>query len=272
MTNTKFRKRALISSVAMLLVALVALGSATFAWFSTTNNATANNMTAKTNKASNILLNELKTDETALAHDWAQTLTFTQATSTSGTNGTLAMEPVTTKDFTNWYQVKAEAYNQGYNASNTYTAVQNIKSSGAYAKYTTLYIMNTGENTAATIVPTVTYADNSNTLGADYIRVALKPIAATTKETTAAGANTLVFGSDNDRSNVTTGWTAAAQTSDPDSIVTGAMGTPQSLGTLTKDAIYGYEVWVYFEGTDFDCKDAFAGGNFTVGFNVQKAA
>ena len=33
MTNTKFRKRALLSSVAMLLVALVALGSATFAWF-----------------------------------------------------------------------------------------------------------------------------------------------------------------------------------------------------------------------------------------------
>ena len=33
MKNTKFRKRALLSSVAMLLVALVALGSATFAWF-----------------------------------------------------------------------------------------------------------------------------------------------------------------------------------------------------------------------------------------------
>ncbi len=33
MTNTKFRRRALVSSIAMLLVALVALGSATFAWF-----------------------------------------------------------------------------------------------------------------------------------------------------------------------------------------------------------------------------------------------
>ena len=33
MTNTKFRKRALLSAVAMLLVALVALGSATFAWY-----------------------------------------------------------------------------------------------------------------------------------------------------------------------------------------------------------------------------------------------
>ncbi len=33
MKNTTFRKKALLSSVAMLLVALVALGSATFAWF-----------------------------------------------------------------------------------------------------------------------------------------------------------------------------------------------------------------------------------------------
>ena len=48
MTNTKFRKRALISSVAMLLVALVALGSATFAWFSTSNTANAAGLTMKT--------------------------------------------------------------------------------------------------------------------------------------------------------------------------------------------------------------------------------
>lgn len=268
MTNTKFRKRALLSSVAMLLVALVALGSATFAWFSTTNNATASSMTAKTNKASNILLNELKTDESALAHDWAQTLTFTQATSTSGTNGTLAMEPVTTKDFTNWYTTKATNYNDGFSTTAYGSALSNMQSAGTYAKYTTLYIMNTGENTAATINTSVSYADQSNTLGSDYIRVALKPITANTKETTAAGS-LIVFGSDNDRSNETAGWTAANQNAN--SIVTGPMGTAQSLGTLTKDAIYGYEVWVYFEGTDFDCKDAFAGGNFTVSFNVQKA-
>lgn len=47
MTNTKFRKRALLSSVAMLLVALVALGSATFAWFTTNKSVTANGFTGK---------------------------------------------------------------------------------------------------------------------------------------------------------------------------------------------------------------------------------
>ncbi len=47
MTNTKFRRRALISSVAMLLVALVALGSATFAWFTDNPKANAEGITGK---------------------------------------------------------------------------------------------------------------------------------------------------------------------------------------------------------------------------------
>ena len=46
MTNTKFRKRALLSSVAMLLVALVALGSATFAWFTENPQVTASGIVA----------------------------------------------------------------------------------------------------------------------------------------------------------------------------------------------------------------------------------
>jgi len=48
MTNTKLRKRALLSSVAMLLVALVALGSATFAWFVANPTATASGLALKT--------------------------------------------------------------------------------------------------------------------------------------------------------------------------------------------------------------------------------
>ena len=51
MTNTKFRKRALLSSLAMLLVALVALGSATFAWFVDDPNVTATGLTMKANTA-----------------------------------------------------------------------------------------------------------------------------------------------------------------------------------------------------------------------------
>ncbi|MBQ9680429.1 MAG: hypothetical protein IJV48_07100 [Ruminococcus sp.] len=56
MTNTKFRKRALLSSVAMLLVALVALGSATFAWFTANPNAEAHGISMKTTAAAGLVI------------------------------------------------------------------------------------------------------------------------------------------------------------------------------------------------------------------------
>jgi hypothetical protein len=56
MTNTKFRKRALLSSVAMLLVALVALGSATFAWFVNSPDANTTGFSMKTTTDSSLLL------------------------------------------------------------------------------------------------------------------------------------------------------------------------------------------------------------------------
>lgn len=56
MTNTKFRKRALLSSVAMLLVALVALGSATFAWFAANPNAKASGLQMKTTAADGLVV------------------------------------------------------------------------------------------------------------------------------------------------------------------------------------------------------------------------
>lgn len=56
MTNTKFRKRALLSSVAMLLVALIALGSATFAWFVNSPDANTKGFSMKTTTDSSLLL------------------------------------------------------------------------------------------------------------------------------------------------------------------------------------------------------------------------
>lgn len=56
MKNTTFRKKALLSSVAMLLVALVALGSATFAWFTANPNADASGLALKTTAASGLVI------------------------------------------------------------------------------------------------------------------------------------------------------------------------------------------------------------------------
>lgn len=54
--KTTSRKRLLISSVAMLLVAMLALGTATFAWFTTSTNPYADKFNAKTTKQSTLLL------------------------------------------------------------------------------------------------------------------------------------------------------------------------------------------------------------------------
>lgn len=56
MKNTTFRKKALLSSVCMLLVALVALGSATFAWFTSNPNAEAAGLALKTTAASGLVI------------------------------------------------------------------------------------------------------------------------------------------------------------------------------------------------------------------------
>ena len=56
MKNTSMKKKALLSSVAMLLVALVALGSATFAWFAANPNASAEGISVKTTAAAGLVI------------------------------------------------------------------------------------------------------------------------------------------------------------------------------------------------------------------------
>ena len=57
--KTTSRKRLLISSVAMLLVAMLALGTATFAWFTQSTTATANGINVKTIKSSELVISKL---------------------------------------------------------------------------------------------------------------------------------------------------------------------------------------------------------------------
>ena len=53
-THLLTKKRALISSVAMLLVAIIALGTATFAWFTSNTTATADGIYVRTQKVSEL--------------------------------------------------------------------------------------------------------------------------------------------------------------------------------------------------------------------------
>jgi ribosomal protein L18 len=70
MKTTK-RSKMLLSSIAMLLVALVALGSATFAWYFTNAQVTANGTTAKAAASSGLVIRKTTSDT------WAQAITYT---------------------------------------------------------------------------------------------------------------------------------------------------------------------------------------------------
>ena len=54
--KAKSRRRLIISSVAMLLVAMLALGTATFAWFTANPNATASGISMKTTAAAGLVI------------------------------------------------------------------------------------------------------------------------------------------------------------------------------------------------------------------------
>ena len=72
---TKSRKRILLSSIAMLLVALVALGSATFAWFSVSKTVTADSIEVKAIAAAG-----LEISKTSATSGFGTTVSFTDVT------------------------------------------------------------------------------------------------------------------------------------------------------------------------------------------------
>ena len=86
--KTNSRRRVLISSVAMLLVALVALSTATFAWFTTSTTAKADELNVKTIKASELVISK---DD----FKWGQEVKY-------GMNGT-TLRPASTANGSAWF-------------------------------------------------------------------------------------------------------------------------------------------------------------------------
>lgn len=262
MTNTKFRKRALLSSVAMLLVALVALGSATFAWFNTQNSAQAQSVKATTTKGSDIVLSE--TGGTT-ASPWTHSLNFAQYT----LHNQQQLVPVTTKDWSTWNYVNAADYDTGY-ATAAYSATD--KTNQAYLKHSYLYVKSSKDQDV-TITPNVTSTNPA------FVRMAFVPVtvAGTPTNHNAAtkvqGTKPIIWCNTglNDRSK--SQWNSASQNSaDPqwtssNATINTAMTTALTY-TATSEDIYGFEVFVWEEGTDLDCKDSNAASDITITFSV----
>lgn len=81
MKNTTFRKKALLSSVAMLLVAIVALGSATFAWFTQNPTVTATGLVMDASVTGGLQIYAGKAKDAGLL-DWATSTTLNAVANT----------------------------------------------------------------------------------------------------------------------------------------------------------------------------------------------
>ena len=247
MTNTKFRKRALLSSVAMLLVALVALGSATFAWFAANPNAEAHGISMKTTAGAGLVI-RTETDQT-----WSHSAQFNKNNAHGATiNATpVSMDQTTTSLWT----VVADN-------DSSYVA-KSGESMTTASNYTDFYKediycrLSTGSDTAANASREVKITGVQITANADAementMRVAIA------RGTTLLGTWALNVGGEHGQLTGTTQtssstWTgglnvAAASFQTP--VPTGLTG----LSANASDTSKALTVWVYMDGQDEGCK------------------
>ncbi len=237
MTNTKFRKRALLSSVAMLLVALVALGSATFAWFTSSTTAEANGLAISTTKSS-----ELKVAK--LNFQFADAVTYDDEAA--------SYVPASSKDGTNWFTSVA-ATKAEYTSNGTYaSATGAAKANAVYDEM--LNIKNVGgKATNATITIT-------GTIESSFARLAVVPCATAQSAANSAPAIT----EENFKANIYA--KSAADTWKPYDGSTGPVsdnytikavpgGATIDVGSIEPNTVKSYRILVWFEGEDSDCYD-----------------
>ena len=107
--KAKSRKRLLISSVAMLLVAMLALGTATFAWFTSNPNAEAHGISMKTTAAAGLVI-RTETDTT-----WSHSAALNSGGSTFNANP-VSQDQSTPANFWTVTAASAGAYGAGTEA------------------------------------------------------------------------------------------------------------------------------------------------------------
>lgn len=99
--STKALKTQLLAAVAMVLVASVALGSSTYAWFANNNKVTAEGMSVTAKSDVSFLLIKAGTADAASVKNDAKT-------AANGTNSTAALLPTAHKDVKNITEVEAK--------------------------------------------------------------------------------------------------------------------------------------------------------------------
>lgn len=261
--KTKSRKRLLISSVAMLLVAMLALGTATFAWFTQNTSATADGFGAKTVKASELKLSSRYVTK------WTESLHY---------NYDKVLKPVSTVNGKTWFTAVAAGKD---NSTASLASAKELTATEIpdYAIVDQLNIRNFGGAAVDKVKINFTLNeknDNGSATDYKYLRVALVPVSkagdtdAKDYQTKFAdsvyadgtdSANAISSLTKDAKNNVTEIKTAEISAKDASSTT---FSIPVgSLEAYNEKAPSGctayYNLYAWFEGQDGDCKDANAG-------------
>ena len=223
------KRRVLVSSVAMLLVALISLSTATFAWFTSSTTATANGINVTTSKASKLQISSVNVDwGTLIDYDVDNKLLLPTSTATG----------------TSWFKADADKDSEFTLKAGTVESVTDLSN---YVIADQLNVRNAGEATVEGVTITFTVPDN-------YLRVALVPAAE-------KGANAAL--SDDFTKHVYdadgVAYTGLTATDGTGTSITPKTTYTINVGDLTKDQVKYFNLYVWFEGQDVDCYDANAG-------------
>lgn len=241
--KAKSRRRLLVSSVAMLLVAMLALGTATFAWFTQNTSATADGIAVRTSKTSSLLIS----DDTRA---YASSFTYTGVKA--------IMFPGSSLDGKNWYYTYAAAPDSYASGSNTITKVTDL-TENKYVFVDQLNIKNEGEVKVEGIQ--ITVSGWSTDVG--YLNMALVPVnnkmtGGDTSMTATAFQNHIYSDKAVAYNPVSATGTLQTTTSITPEAKTGNSFTI-GVDDLAAGAEAHYNLFVWFEGQDEDCKDTNAG-------------
>ena len=246
--KTTSRKRLLISSVAMLLVAMLALGTATFAWFTTSTNPYADNFSAKTTKQSTLLLSD------SSRTGWTSHLDYNV--------GNKTMYPASGNG-TSWVKGTANDSLKGTIDKDSLAAVAPSAAEGVipsdYLFAQELNLKNNGTADIKDVAIDFYLNTDTNNASAEYARVALVPINGTdvgAEDYAALGNNV---------------YSTTTKTYNPIIKTDGTEGTQISTKTtfhvdvttgdevMKPDEVKYYKLYVWFEGQDENCVDALSG-------------
>lgn len=282
-TRLYTRKRALISSVAMLLVAMIALGTATFAWFTRSTTATAKNITAGTTKASSLVISKLD-------KEWGTTVDY-------GISSQVTFIPTSSANLATWYTADAQqgdkfdrafaegsttAYAEATNVTtkviNNSQPVTTASTTENYAFVNQLNVKNAGAEDIANVEIKLNWTESAAVSNMNYLRFAIVEVTDTedNKGTNATLVDTTSLTPTIYATEAKTYKPLSSTTTEGTQVTASALAQNGVATTITElkvgQAKY-FQIYFWFEGQDSECTTVNSGNSMpNVTFTVAPKA